>query len=66
METKFKNRIITVQEAAYLLHLSDATVCKIIRLGYLSARKKGREWQITEASVYAFIEANWPKSITES
>jgi excisionase family DNA binding protein len=65
MKTKFKNRIITVQEAAYLLHLSDTTICKLIRLGYLSARKKGKEWQITEASVYAFIDTYWPRTITE-
>jgi|GEM_PF-4370907 len=68
METineKHNNRIVSVQEAAYMLRVSDSTICTLIAAGLLSAKKKGREWQITTASIYAYINRFWPKTVIQ-
>ena len=63
MNERHNNRIVSVQEAAYMLRVSDSTICNLIAAKILSARKKGREWQITTASIYAYIDRCWPKTV---
>ena len=65
MQDKYNNRIISVQEAAYILRLSGSSVCNLIAAGMLSAKKKGREWQITTESIYNYIARFWPKTVIE-
>jgi excisionase family DNA binding protein len=46
--------MLTTAEAAAILQVSRRRVNELIKLGTLHAEKRGRDWQIDEASVDAY------------
>lgn len=47
------DRLMTVQEAAQYLHVSDNTAYQLIREGILPAVKLGRQWRVNLAAFMA-------------
>lgn len=54
------DQICTADEAAALLNLTPERVMQFCRAGRLEARKLGRDWAITLASVREFAEIPRP------
>jgi excisionase family DNA binding protein len=58
-ERYMEERMLSPEEAAERLHLSPATVRRLIRLKQLTAYRPGmRKWQIPESAVTAYREAS--------
>jgi excisionase family DNA binding protein len=49
------NRVLTPEEAAALLKVTQRTLLQWLRDGKLPARKIGRRWYISEEALMAFI-----------
>lgn len=55
IELGLKGRLLTVAEAALLLRLKPATVCKHLRHGIISGQRLSSAWRIYEADLDAFL-----------
>ncbi len=57
MDTKLDNiRLLTLSEAAALLHVSTRTLQRMIRSGELPALKVGGQWRVRESQLTQWIE----------
>lgn len=57
MENRLQHiRLLTLTEAAELLHVSTRTVQRLIRHGELPAFKVGGQWRVREAQLREWIE----------
>jgi excisionase family DNA binding protein len=54
---KALTEILTIGEAADLLHIPRSTVCKLAHLGKLPAQKVGRHWHFHRATLINWIAA---------
>ena len=56
MDTKLDNiRLLTLSEAAALLHVSTRTLQRMIRSGELPALKVGGQWRVRESQLTQWI-----------
>jgi excisionase family DNA binding protein len=56
------NRLLTLCEAAEVLHLSDRTVRKYVKDGEIRGKLIGKRWRFKRADLDAFFEnapSNW-------
>ena len=57
MDLKLDNiRLLTLSEAAALLHVSTRTLQRMIRSGELPALKVGGQWRVRESQLRQWIE----------
>jgi len=57
VDTKLDNiRLLTLSEAAALLHVSTRTLQRMIRSGELPALKVGGQWRVRESQLIQWIE----------
>ena len=57
MDLKLDNiRLLTLSEAAALLHVSTRTLQRMIRSGELPALKVGGQWRVRESQLTQWIE----------
>jgi excisionase family DNA binding protein len=57
VDTKLDNiRLLTLSEAAALLHVSTRTLQRMIRSGELPALKVGGQWRVRESQLRQWIE----------
>jgi len=57
VDTKLDNiRLLTLSEAAALLHVSTRTLQRMIRSGELPALKVGGQWRVRESQLTQWIE----------
>lgn len=47
-------KLLTVQEAANYLRVTDQTIIRYIKAGDLEARKVGRQWRVEETKLHSF------------
>ncbi|MBO1436305.1 helix-turn-helix domain-containing protein [Meiothermus sp. CFH 77666] len=50
------DEVLTLEETAHFLKVSDATVYQLARSGALPARKVGREWRFVRSRLMAWLE----------
>ena len=48
--------VMTLEEAASFLRVSETTVYQLVRSGELRARKVGREWRILKSQLVEFLK----------
>jgi excisionase family DNA binding protein len=48
--------VMTLEEAASFLKVSETTVYQLVRSGELKARKVGREWRILKSQLVEFLK----------
>ena len=49
--------VMTLEEAAGFLRVSETTVYQLLREGQLKARKVGREWRFLKSELVAYLKA---------
>ena len=59
META--DRLLTVQEVAGIMRVSNMTVYRLIRSGELKAARVGRGYRIRESEVDAYLDREMPE-----
>lgn len=55
MSTRTKQRLLTVQEVAQVMRVSNMTVYRLIRAGDLVATRVGRSYRIWASEVDAYL-----------
>jgi excisionase family DNA binding protein len=57
--------VMTLEEAAGFLKVSETTVYQLVRSGELKARKVGREWRILKSQLVEFLKQDGEGSTQE-
>jgi excisionase family DNA binding protein len=57
--------VMTLEEAAGFLKVSETTVYQLVRSGELKARKVGREWRILKSQLVEFLKQDGKGSTQE-
>jgi excisionase family DNA binding protein len=58
--------VMTLEEAAGFLKVSETTVYQLLRSGELKARKVGREWRILKSQLVEFLKQDGESMIQDS
>jgi excisionase family DNA binding protein len=56
--------VMTLEEAASFLKVSETTVYQLVRSGELKARKVGREWRILKSQLVEFLKQDGSQDAT--
>ena len=57
--------VMTLEEAAAFLKVSETTVYQLVRSGELKARKVGREWRILKSQLVEFLRLGGESMTTD-
>ena len=57
--------VMTLEEAAAFLKVSETTVYQLVRSGELKARKVGREWRILKSQLVEFLRLRGESMTTD-
>ena len=55
MEDRFTNRLLTVNEVANVLRVSNMTVYRLVKSGQISAIRVGKNYRIKESDVSDYL-----------
>ncbi len=58
--------VMTLEEAAAFLKVSETTVYQLVRSGELKARKVGREWRILKSQLVEFLKLEGETMISDN
>jgi excisionase family DNA binding protein len=58
--------VMTLEEAASFLKVSETTVYQLVRSGELKARKVGREWRILKSQLVEFLKQDTETTTQDS
>jgi excisionase family DNA binding protein len=58
--------VMTLEEAAGFLKVSETTVYQLVRSGELKARKVGREWRILKSQLVEYLKQGGESMIQDS
>lgn len=58
--------VMTLEEAAAFLKVSETTVYQLVRSGELKARKVGREWRILKSQLVEFLRLGGESMTTDN
>ena len=58
--------VMTLEEAAEFLKVSETTVYQLVRSGELKARKVGREWRILKSQLVEFLKLEGENMTTDN
>jgi excisionase family DNA binding protein len=58
--------VMTLEEAAAFLKVSETTVYQLVRSGELKARKVGREWRILKSQLVEFLKLEGEAIISDN
>ena len=58
--------VMTLEEAATFLKVSETTVYQLVRSGELKARKVGREWRILKSQLVEFLKLEGETMISDN
>jgi excisionase family DNA binding protein len=58
--------VMTLEEAASFLKVSETTVYQLVRSGELKARKVGREWRILKSQLVEFLKLEGQTMISDN
>jgi excisionase family DNA binding protein len=66
MQNTFPNiRLLTLSEAAQLLHVSTRTLHRMIHIGDLPALKVGGQWRVRESQLQRWVEHREHSAVDE-
>lgn len=55
MEERFSNKLLTVNEVAEILRVSNMTVYRLVKSGQIPAIRVGKNYRIKESDVNAYL-----------
>jgi excisionase family DNA binding protein len=58
--------VMTLEDAAAFLKVSETTVYQLVRSGELKARKVGREWRILKSQLVEFLKLEGETLVSEN
>ncbi len=58
--------VMTLEDAAIFLKVSETTVYQLVRSGELKARKVGREWRILKSQLVEFLKLEGETMISDN
>jgi excisionase family DNA binding protein len=57
----YNSDILTISEAANMLHVSEGTIRNLIRQDAIPAFRVGRQWRMIRSEVWAFLNTRDPR-----